>query len=109
MKKTILIFAFVLLCIFSYGQTYNTQETRVLTWTGKAAYSSYRPSGEIKLKSAQLRIEENTLQSLELIIDMKSLQHDNRQLQNHLRDEDFFEVQKYPRSPIYAKRTGLLR
>lgn len=103
MKKALLIIALFQLFTLSYGQTYKTKKPRVLTWKGKAAYNSYRPSGEIKLKSAQLRIEENTLQSLELIIDMKSLQHDNRQLQNHLRDKDFFEVQKFPEARFTLK------
>lgn len=103
MKKALLLALTIGLFTNLSAQNFKTKKARTLTWIGKAAYGSYEPRGEIKLKSAQMNIEENTLTSLELIIDMKSLSHDNSRLEKHLKNADFFEVDKYPQARFVLK------
>jgi polyisoprenoid-binding protein YceI len=42
-----------------------------------------------------LVIKDNVIESLEVKVDMKSLDHKNKRLKSHLRGKDFFEVKKY--------------
>jgi polyisoprenoid-binding protein YceI len=67
-----------------------------LTWTGKAAFSSYSLTGTLKAKAGFIKIADNTITDLKIIINMKSLNHENKDLTKHLRGKDFFEVNTFP-------------
>ncbi|MFK7783033.1 YceI family protein [Psychroserpens sp.] len=67
-----------------------------LSWTGKAAFNSYSLTGSIKVKEGAIEIKDNTLLSLVIVIDMKSLNHENSDLKSHLKNKDFFEVNAFP-------------
>ena len=74
--------------------TLNKNESS-LQWTGKSAFNSYAPTGTLQVSNGQLKFTDNTLMELEVIIDMKSLYHENNRLKTHLRDKDFFHVKRY--------------
>lgn len=103
MKKALLFTLALGLFLNASAQNFKTAKARTLTWIGKAAYGSYEPRGEIKLESAQMEIDDNTLTALEVVIDMKSLNHDNSRLEKHLKNADFFEVSKYPQARFVLK------
>jgi len=42
-----------------------------------------------------MKIEDGRVLELRIIIDMKSLDHENNDLKSHLRNEDFFEVNTF--------------
>lgn len=85
-----------LYCFGSEAQTYQLDNDKsTVEWIGKAAFNSYAPKGTLKSKSGTLIIENKKIKKLTLIIDMKSLHHDNKDLKSHLRNKDFFEVKKY--------------
>jgi len=90
----IALFAFVSLTINAQEFSINAQKSN-LTWTGKAAFSSYSLSGDLKISNGKIHIENNIIQSLVIKIDMTSLTHKNRNLKSHLRSKDFFEVKRY--------------
>ena len=66
-----------------------------INWTGKAAFNSYSLTGTLTSEAGNIIIKDNQIESLEVIIDMKSLNHENKRLKSHLRGKDFFEVKKY--------------
>ena len=71
------------------------QKTSSISWTGKAAFNAYTLTGSLQVKAGEITIENDSIKNLEVIIDMKSLHHENKDLKNHLRNKDFFEVNKY--------------
>ena len=91
----------ITLVFLSFISTLDAQEFKVvndkskITWTGKAAFTSYSLSGNLKVLKGKLIIENDILKTLEISIDMKSLDHKNGDLKSHLRSKDFFEVKKY--------------
>jgi polyisoprenoid-binding protein YceI len=66
-----------------------------ISWTGKAAFNSYSLTGTLSSEAGKIIIKDNQIESLEVIINMKSLNHENKRLKSHLRGKDFFEVKKY--------------
>lgn len=97
--KTRTFFLTMVMIIFSLNMhsqelILNATQSQI-NWTGKAAFSSYSLTGTLKASEGQLNVENNTIKSLNVVINMKSLDHDNKDLKSHLRNEDFFEVNTY--------------
>ena len=67
-----------------------------INWQGKAAYSSYSPEGTLELLSGKLTLRDGIVDTLNIVIDMRSLEQENQQLRDHLRDADFFDVERFP-------------
>ncbi len=90
----VLILLLVITSVSSQSQELNITNSE-LSWTGKAAFNAYALTGSLKAEEGQITIEDNKIQSLNVIINMKSLDHENRDLKKHLRSADFFEVNTY--------------
>lgn len=90
-----------------YAQSYevNTNNSS-FSWTGKAAFSSYALTGEIKVKKGTVVIDEDQISKLIILMDMKSLNHKNSDLKGHLRSEDFFEVSTYKTAKFEMKEVS---
>ncbi|RNC84156.1 MAG: YceI family protein [Winogradskyella sp.] len=87
----------IVLCIangFSQSKTINTKKSSI-NWTGKAAFNAYSLTGTLNVKNGSITIDNDSITSLNIIIDMKSLDHENGDLKKHLRSKDFFEVNTY--------------
>jgi polyisoprenoid-binding protein YceI len=69
-----------------------------INWTGKAAFNSYSLTGTLASEEGNIVIKDNQIETLEVVIDMKSLNHENKRLKSHLRGKDFFEVKKYTKA-----------
>lgn len=84
------------------------------SWTGYAEAGNYSPTGSIKLKSGTLTMANGNLKATTIIIDMTSLSHENKDLEKHLKDSDFFDCEKYPVAKFVLSKaskktaTGLL-
>lgn len=90
------VLVFCLITAYSFGQNKTIDlEKSSLNWTGKAAFDAYSLTGTLKVKRGEILIENDSIKSLNLSIDMKSLNHENKDLKTHLRGEDFFEVNTY--------------
>ncbi len=70
-------------------------EKTTITWTGKAALSSYSPTGTLEASEGLITIEGDTITALDVTIDMRTLYQENKRLMNHLKGKDFFHVKKY--------------
>ena len=75
----------------------NTEQSNI-NWTGKAAFNTYSLTGSLKTIEGSIKIENGEIVVLNVIIDMKSLDHNDTNLRTHLRSKDFFEVEKYIKS-----------
>jgi polyisoprenoid-binding protein YceI len=118
MKKTIVfLIASILLSVDSVAQTNfeaNHNKSK-FSWTGYASVGSYAPSGAIQLSAGRLSFDKKNTAKGVFEFDMKSIAHENKDLQNHLKNEDFFDVEKYPKATFTLeqitqnKAIGLLK
>ena len=72
--------------------------TSRLRWTGHAAVGTYAPTGTIRLKSATLTLapDGRTPRAARVVMAMPTLAGDNADLVGHLRNADFFDVERFP-------------
>ena len=98
MKNIILTISIILfLAQIAIAQNFELEASKSqVNWTGKAAFNAYSLSGSLQAENAQLKMEDGQLLSANILIDMKSLEAENKDLQKHLCSKDFFEVKKYP-------------
>jgi polyisoprenoid-binding protein YceI len=82
----------------------NTDASRLI-WVGSKLTSSHQ--GEINLKSGELEIKDGKLVGGKFIIDMTSIKNTDiedeesrNKLEKHLKDKDFFGVEKHPESQL---------
>ncbi|GAB3837589.1 YceI family protein [Hymenobacter jeollabukensis] len=89
------------------GTAYQVQPAASrLTWTGHADLGTYAPSGTLQLRAGTLRYDGRRLRAARATVDMRSLHHDNAQLQEHLRGADFFDVERFPTAGFRLQSTA---
>lgn len=96
--KNILIICFAIYCLpqILNAQNWTFQPTQSqLTWSGKAAFSTYTLGGTIQLKAATITTENEIIQTGTIVFDMKTIDSEIKDLTKHLKSKDFFEVKKY--------------
>ena len=81
--------------IFAQDFILNSSE---LKWTGKSAFNSYSLSGTLVAEEGFATVVENQIIDMKIVVDMKSLDHENLDLKIHLRGNDFFEVKTYDKA-----------
>ncbi len=97
------------------AQTYKADPDKtVIIWHGKKIAGEH--TGTIQLKSGNLEVEDSKPVSGTVIIDMRSLKDTDiendgmrEKLEEHLKSDDFFSVEKYPESRLEitgAERTN---
>ena len=91
----IIVLALSVNVIFAQDFTLNASE---LKWTGKAAFNSYALTGTLVTEKGYVKVEENQIVEMKIIVDMKSLDHENSDLKTHLSGNDFFEVKTYSKA-----------
>ena len=96
--KTIGITFLLFLNTFVHAQTTAiiSEKQQSLTWIGKAAMGGYAPEGTLDIKSAAISFTSEVITDLKLVVDMKSLEQENKQLRDHLLEKNFFYTKKYP-------------
>jgi len=96
--KTICIIFVLLLSSYVQAQTTATisEKQQTISWIGKAAVGGYAPEGTLEIKRASVTFTSEEITDLQLVVDMKSLDQENKQLQDHLLEKDFFYTEKYP-------------
>lgn len=97
MKLVVFIMLLIAPVSWAQTQTYQAKDQQI-QWTGHAAVGGYAPEGTLKISQADLMIDRERIVELSFEIDMSSLEQENKQLQGHLREEDFFDVNRYPRA-----------
>jgi polyisoprenoid-binding protein YceI len=86
----------------------DTKES-VIRWTGRNLFNHH--SGTVRLASGEIRIASGLLESARFVIDMNSIACEdledsqwNAMLIRHLRDADFFEIDRFPAAEFIADR-----
>ena len=59
------------------------------------ALGNYAPTGTIQLSYESLNFDGKKISKPIFEFDMKTITQENKDLQNHLRNKDFFDVEKY--------------
>lgn len=107
MKNTSIIFiAIISLSTSSIAQSVfkaNIEKSK-FSWTGFASVGNYAPTGTIKLSSGSLNYDGLNTSKAVFELDMKTISHENKDLQNHLKNEDFFDVEKYPKATFILEK-----
>jgi polyisoprenoid-binding protein YceI len=106
MRNTLLLLAF----LFTGFGTLNAQERltadkdkTTLQWLGEKVLGQH--TGTINLQDGWLSLKDNKIISGEFTIDMTTIKESesNQMLENHLKSDDFFGVEKFPTSKHYRK------
>lgn len=66
-----------------------------ISWTGYGEIGNYSLTGSIKLKNANISTSSDSLKTASVVFDMTTITHEEKNLEEHLMGEDFFEVSKY--------------
>ena len=67
-----------------------------LQWTGYAEAGGYSQSGTLRFKSGSLSMTNEKITDFKITVAMTTLTHENKELEGHLKQSDFFFVSKYP-------------
>ncbi|BDD07851.1 polyisoprenoid-binding protein [Fulvitalea axinellae] len=111
MKKIALSLVFVLAFAVSKAQTFsvNSNDSKV-EWVGKKITGSSH-SGLIQIKSGSVEFKKNKPVGGEFVIDMASItvtdikdKTKNGYLVGHLKNSDFFDVEKFPTATLKIKK-----
>ena len=107
MKKILFLFSAILLMAFTSAHqdhvNVNTEASTV-KWIGSKMTESH--NGDIKIKSGKLVLDHGRLVGGEVVIDMNSINTTDMEgrrkerLDWHLKNEDFFDTEKFPTSEL---------
>lgn len=110
MKKIV----FVLFLLINAGIVYAQLDTPIkvdkseLKWKGGSAFTSYGHYGTVAFKEGRIQFDDDKLKSGNFVIDMNTIANVdegyNADLVDHLKNEDFFEVSKYPTAKLNITR-----
>ena len=67
-----------------------------ISWTGYGEIGGYSLTGKINMKEANIQTQGDSLLSATIAINMATISHEDKNLEHHLKDKDFFDVTKYP-------------
>ena len=97
-----------------FGSTIILNTESDFKWTGGLKFGASNHSGNLKMLSGNLSIENDKILG-SVIIDMKSLSNSDMQgssaerLVGHLRSADFFDVEKFPKASLEIKESNIIR
>lgn len=97
-----IIFALVIFApIYLFGQQKNAsyQVNDALSsvkWTGYGAIGSYSLTGTLKLQKGTFKFDKKKISGGVFVFDMNTISHEEKNLEKHLKGEDFFDVPKFP-------------
>ena len=108
--KTVFYLYIALLSFSVQAQSYQLNlESSTLNWTGKAAFNAYALSGTLKAKLGHLTLVNDSITALDVVVNMLSLDHENKDLKSHLRSKDFFEVKKYQEAQFIVSNVPIIK
>ena len=92
-----LLICICILCpTFLIGQNQWHYSRSTLTWKGYGEIGGFFQEGTIGIKHVELEWEGDLPKSGNIIIDMKSIHHEDKALKKHLYQKDFFNVKRFP-------------
>ena len=83
-------------------------ENSIIKWEGSNLFKINKHNGTVKFKNGHVLKKYGNILSGEFIIEMESILNTdgkhNEMLVNHLKDEDFFDVKKYPNAKLQISK-----
>jgi polyisoprenoid-binding protein YceI len=106
MKNTLIILALIAsLSVNLKAQTFKANtETSTFGWIGYAAAGTYKATGTLKVSEGNLTLEKSKITKANIVFDMKTISHENKDLEEHLKNEDFFDVVKFPKAVFVLEK-----
>lgn len=99
MKKILITLLLVLPISLATAQnTVEIDDAKPLEWQGKAAMGGYAPEGTLEIEKIIFTLDEDQVTGLVVSVDMTSLSQENKRLERHLRNADFFDVDVFPKA-----------
>lgn len=97
-KNTLFILFFVPICLFGQKKANYQVDNAVSTvnWTGYGAVGTYSLTGVLKLQKGTFELHKEKVSKGVFIFDMNTISHEEKNLEKHLKGEDFFDVTKFP-------------
>jgi polyisoprenoid-binding protein YceI len=71
-------------------------ERSMLQWTGYGEVGDYSLTGKLGVGSGYVQLDSSGIRGGEVVVDMRTLTHENAQLVEHLKGSDFFAVDRFP-------------
>lgn len=93
--RPFLTIIFILAFQFLASSQYVISESTI-NWTGYGEIGNFKQTGTIRNASGELTIMEDSIYQGEIVIDLRTINHSDKQLKKHLLAKDFFNVKKYP-------------
>lgn len=82
-------------------------EKSVINWKGSMLFSFGQHNGTVNFKEGYVQMEKGKISGGKFVVEMNSIVDENgsnnSDLVSHLKNEDFFEVEKYPESKLVFK------
>ncbi len=72
------------------------KEESSANWTGYGEVGGFKQSGTISLLDSKIITDNGAIQKGKLVFNAKDIQHENKDLEKHLKAKDFFFTRKYP-------------
>ncbi len=105
--KYSLLVVLIGITLFSFTESITSLDYEVLTAKSEVKWTGRKPGGEhtgtVDLKSGSFSIENDIITSGSFVLDMTSIKvtdSESQKLLNHIKSEDFFNVQKYTESKL---------
>ena len=93
MKKIIIVISILLNTINAQAQVYKLNvKNSTVKWTGYGEVGNYLQSGSLEYKNGEFEYQDGRFISGNLVLDMKTISHNDRKLEKHLKSKDFFNV-----------------
>jgi polyisoprenoid-binding protein YceI len=94
---------------FKKGYSKFSTTASKIAWTGYGEIGNYSLSGDLKLKSGIYLVNNDTIKNAEFVFDMTTINSGEKNLVDHLKGEDFFDVNKYPTAEFVLTQPILLK
>lgn len=104
--KVLTLFLIIFFCQYNIqAQNFNLiADSSKVYWTGYGELGAFEQTGTIKPLSGFAILENGQLWSGEIIFDMTTISNEDKGLEKHLKDKDFFYVQKFPKATYQIEK-----
>lgn len=94
-----IILIFTLCAGFSQEFKLNPEKSKI-EWIGYGEIGDFKQNGDIKAKEGNLSLNGDHIEKALVIINMKTINHEDKSLSDHLKKKDFFWSRKYPTAQL---------
>ncbi|MEM9052647.1 MAG: YceI family protein [Bacteroidota bacterium] len=104
MKKVLLAALAALTITILNAQSFEVDtKNSILNWTGYAEVGGYSQKGTINVSKGNMVLSDGELSELDVTVDVTSITSEEKDLESHLKEKDFFYIKKYPESSLVFK------